>query len=114
MTENKMGRPRIEIDREQFEYLCKIQCTLNEIASFFDCSMDTIERWCKREYEMTFADTFALKSGSGKVSLRRKQFQAALAGDKTMLVWLGKQMLSQTDKLDQNISGIKVNIVDDV
>lgn len=114
MTENKGGRPRIEIDREQFEDLCKIQCTLEEIASYFDCSDDTIERWCLREYDKGFAEVFRLKRGKGKVSLRRKQYQCALDGDKTMLVWLGKQMLSQTDKLDQNISGIKVNIVDDV
>ena len=45
----KMGRPRIEIDKEEFEKLCDIQCTLTEIAGWFRCSPDTIENWCKRE-----------------------------------------------------------------
>ena len=29
--------------------------------------------------------------------LRAKQVEMALAGDKSMLIWLGKQMLGQTD-----------------
>ena len=53
-----MGRPRIEIDQKQFESLCGLQCTLAEIASFFQCSEDTIERWCKRTYDITFADAY--------------------------------------------------------
>ena len=44
------GRPKKEIDKKIFENLCGLQCTLEEIAGVFDCSADTIERWCKREY----------------------------------------------------------------
>ena len=32
-----------------------------------------------------------------KRRLRRKQLELALEGDKTMLIWLGKQMLGQVD-----------------
>jgi hypothetical protein len=32
-------------------------------------------------------------------SVRRKQFELAMAGNPTMLVWLGKQYLGQHDKL---------------
>lgn len=42
MTEKKKGRPPIEIDQEQFEKLCEIQCTLEEIANVLKCSMDTV------------------------------------------------------------------------
>ena len=57
----KMGRPRIEIDKEEFEKLCDIQCTLTEIAGWFRCSPDTIENWCKREYKDTFSGGFFKK-----------------------------------------------------
>lgn len=30
-----MARPRKEIDQNQFENLCGLQCTLEEICSFF-------------------------------------------------------------------------------
>lgn len=48
---------------------------------------------------MTFSGYFAQKRGTGKISLRRKQFQTALAGkgNVSMLIWLGKQWLGQKD-----------------
>jgi hypothetical protein len=39
----------------------------------------------------------------GRVALRSKQFELALAGNPTMLIWLGKQVLGQRDKIDQEI-----------
>lgn len=98
-----MGRPRIEIDERQFESLCAIQCTLEEIAGFFHCSSDTIERWCKRTYKMDFAEVFRQKRSGGKISLRRFQFRQAETNP-TMAIWLGKQYLGQTDKQEVAIS----------
>ena len=91
-----MSRPRKEISAEQFEKLCGLQCTLSEIAGFFDCSEDTIERWCRREYEISFADAFKKYSASGKMSLRRYQFDLAKK-NASMAIFLGKQYLGQRD-----------------
>lgn len=99
----RMGRPRVEIDQEQFEKLCFIQCTLNEIASWFRCSEDTIERWCKREYKETFAETHKKYSAGGKISLRRYQMKMA-EHNATMAIWLGKQYLGQSDKQEVVVS----------
>lgn len=33
------GRPQKEIDKKIFENLCGLQCTLEEIAGVFDCSV---------------------------------------------------------------------------
>ena len=93
-----MARPRIEIDEEQFKGLCALQCTLAEIANFFKCSEDTIERWCKRELKMSFADAYKRHSVGGKISLRRWQFRAAENGNTSMLIWLGKQYLGQKEQ----------------
>jgi len=95
---NKGGRPRKEIDQHQFERFCEIQGTLEEIAHVLGVSEDTIERWCKRTYELGFADTYKKFSAFGKMSLRRYQFEAARKGNPTLLIWLGKQYLGQTDK----------------
>lgn len=96
---NLGGRPEIEIDKQQFENLCRLQCTLIEIADFFDCSEDTIERWCKREYEKGFAEVFRQKRGKGKISLRRTQWQLAETSV-PMAIFLGKQYLGQKDKVE--------------
>ena len=95
---NKGGRPRKEIDPTTFERLCEIQCTLKEIAAVLGVSEDTVERWCERTYELGFADTYKKFSAFGKTSLRRQQFEVAKKGNATMLIWLGKQYLAQTDK----------------
>lgn len=93
----KMGRKFIEIDQEDFEKLCHIQCVESEIAAWFRCSEDTIERWCKRIYGKTFAAVFEEKRQGGRISLRRAQFQEAIKGNTALLIWLGKQYLGQTD-----------------
>lgn len=111
------GRPRKEINKDQFEKLCAMQCIKEEIASFFDCSEDTIERWCKREYKASFADVLKSKGASGRISLRRNQFRLA-EKNATMAIWLGKQYLGQRDsfeyedresiaKLDAILSGMR-------
>lgn len=92
------GRPRKEIDKEQFEKLCALQCPLSEIADWFDCSEDTIERWCKRTYKGNFAEVFAKKREKGKISLRRHQFELSKK-NAAMAIFLGKNWLGQTDKI---------------
>ena len=93
-----MARPRKQIDQKQFENLCGLQCTEVEIASFFDCSVDTIERFCKRTYNASFAETYKKYSKMGIISLRRNQFKLS-EKSATMAIWLGKQMLGQEDKI---------------
>lgn len=99
----KAGRPKKEINWEEFDKLCHLHATQEEIAGWFECSVDTIDRAVKREKEINFAEYYAQKAANGKISLRRKQWQLALAGDKTMLIWLGKQHLKQAEK--QELTG---------
>lgn len=93
-----MGRPQKEIDQSLFEKLCGLQCTLTEIAGIFDCSEDTIERWCKRTYDEGFAETYKKHSAAGKLSLRRAQFRLA-EKSAAMAIFLGKNYLGQSDNV---------------
>lgn len=106
-----MGRPKIKINKEAFENLCGMLCTLNEIAGFFNCSPDTIERWCKREYEVTFAEIYKKLSAKGKISIRRNQLKLS-EKSAAMAIFLGKQYLNQSDFVDNpNDNGIKIRII---
>jgi hypothetical protein len=91
------GRRLEPIDWEQFDKLCHFQSTLEEIAAWFDCSIDTIEKRVLDTHGMAFAEYTRQKRCKGKVSLRRRQFQAAMDGNTAMLIWLGKQYLKQSD-----------------
>ena len=91
------GRPRKDIDKSNFEKLCGLFCTLDEIAGFFDCSEDTIERWCKREYKQSFAEISAKKRGLGKISLRRAGLELAKK-NAAVHIFYCKNYLGMTDK----------------
>lgn len=101
-----VGRPIKQIDKAQFEKLCGLQCTLEEFCCYFDCDNKTLEKWCKKTYKMNFSDIFKIKKGNGKISLRRKQFEVAMSGNPTMLIWLGRNILNQTDKIEVDVSTI--------
>lgn len=106
------GRPRIEIDKKTFENLCGIFCTLEEIAGIFDCSTDTIERWCVREYKESFAEVYKKRSSKGKMSLRRNQLKLS-EKNAAMAIWLGKQYLDQKDKqvIESEADGILLDLI---
>lgn len=98
----RMGRPRKEIDQEEFEKLCAFQCTQQEMLDWFHVSDKTLASWCKRTYKMTFSEIYAKKREGGKISLRRMQFQLAKKSA-TMAIFLGKQYLGQTDRQEVTV-----------
>lgn len=91
------GRPKKEVDRSEAEKLCYLQCTRGEIASFFDVSEDTIDARVREWGFSNFQSFHKRYSEGGKISLRRYQYEAAKRGNTSMLIWLGKQYLGQSD-----------------
>lgn len=91
-----MPRKLTELDQHQFENLCKLQCTKEEICGFFDITDKTLERWCRRTYKAGFSEVFRQKRGLGKISLRRAQWRLA-EKNANMAIFLGKQFLGQSD-----------------
>jgi hypothetical protein len=98
MARKKPGPKRKEISIAELDKLCGMQCTIIEIAGWFKCSVDTIETRVLEATGKRFSEYFEEKRGAGKAALRRRQFQRAMGGNGTMLVWLGKQYLDQSDK----------------
>ena len=111
---NKGGRPRAVISQRQFEELCHIQCTEQEICAVLGVQDDTLARWCKDTYDKPFSEVFREKREGGKASLRRAQWQLATKGmNPTMQVFLGKNLLGQRDKPkeeDTSIESVLKNI----
>lgn len=99
----KMGRPKIEIKQDEFEKLCAMQCTEEEIAGWYRCSVDTLENWCRRTYKTTFSAIYKTLSANGKMSLRRTQFRIAET-NASMAIFLGKQYLGQRDVIEQDVN----------
>ena len=72
-----MGRPRAEISQIEFEKLCGLQCTQEEICGWFGVT--------------------------DKISLRRAQFRLA-EKNANMAIWLGKQYLGQSDRGEYTVA----------
>ena len=108
-----MSRPRKEIDQKQFENLCGLQCTLEEICGWFDVTDKTLDGWCKRTYHASFSEVFKQKRGAGKISLRRSQWRLA-EKSATMAIFLGKQFLGQRDSVDVAVTDAKGIALDEL
>jgi hypothetical protein len=88
------------IDLEELRKLANIGATQREIAHWFGLSVKRIEQLLKQPKYRQVYDTGRAQF---HVSLRRTQVEKALAGNVTMLIWLGKQELGQKDMvINQN------------
>lgn len=85
-----MGRPKKDIDPEIVERLAQRFCSVRTIAAVVGCDEKTIRT--------RFPAELAKGREEGKSKLREWQWKAAENGNTTMQIWLGKQVLGQTDK----------------
>lgn len=105
-----MARPfKHSVNWKLVDSLIAIQCTKVEICGVLGMSDDTLSRHCKEKFQINYAEYYEQKSAVGKVSLRRRQWKSMEAGDRTMLIWLGKNILGQTDKVEQTGTTTVVN-----
>ena len=98
-----MARPKMMFDQKEFEDLCKIQCTRDDICIVFNCDPKTLTRWCEDTYQAGFKEVFDKLSIGGKTSLRRTLFNMSKTKP-VIAIWLSKQYLGMSDK--QEISNI--------
>lgn len=93
------GRPKFILNEDGKKLvadLATVLCTDEEIASIMGTSIDTLTS--KDNYE-TFAECKKRGMNKGKGSLRRKQYEVAMKGNVTMLIWLGRNYLDQKEQV---------------
>jgi hypothetical protein len=84
-----VGRNKIVVPPDEIEHLASLGCTDREIAQYFDISESTLR------YQLS---SFLIKGRHQlRTTLRQAQLRVALEGNPTMLIWLGKNVLSQND-----------------
>ena len=70
----KKGRPEIQIDQSKFESLCISGCKLYEIADYFGCEDDKINRWCKKTYKVSFVVISSRLRSKGKTNITERAY----------------------------------------
>lgn len=103
----RTGRPKKEFDKKQFEKLIGIGCGEAEIRWWFrdengkNANLDTLSRWCKREYGMTFQE-YRRQNGAMFLKIQLRDNQLALSKKSAaMAIFLGKNYLGQSDVVVQ-------------
>lgn len=91
-------RAEKKIDLVELEKLCRMQCTDEEIAAWFDISRQRFVTHHKKKPAVI--EAMEMGRGKGRASLRHAQYAKAMSGNATMLIWCGKQILGQKDTLD--------------
>lgn len=92
-----MARPiKHKLDVEMLKKLASIHCTNDEIASVMGCQTSVLER--------RYAGILKCARDNGKMSLKRKQFELAMNGNVTMLIWLGKILLGQREEATTSVT----------
>ena len=90
-----MARPKkYHIDTEQLQKLAKLGCTNKEMGDFFGCSADLLEK--------SYSEYLTKGRAEQKMRLRQLQWKSAESGNVTMQIFLGKNILGQQDKLEEN------------
>lgn len=97
----KVGRPNREIDKQQFESLCAIPfVTVDSCSDVLKVHRNTLMRWVQKEYKTNFETIKNQKQEGLKLKLAGKQLELAMKGNVALLIFLGKNMLGQSDKVE--------------
>lgn len=90
-----MARPKkYNIDTKQIEKLASLGCTNIEMGDFFGCSPDLLEK--------SYSEYLIKGRATQRIRLRQLQWKSAERGNVTMQIFLGKNMLGQQDRLEEN------------
>lgn len=95
-AKNKGGRPPKPINLRELAKLAQFGCTLEEAAAWFNITDRTLK---SRLHDPAVREVWEKGQCDGRTSIRRAQYRAALKGDRTMLVWLGKTRLGQREEV---------------
>lgn len=97
-TKRPVGRPLIELDPEKAAIFGYFRATFETMAAQCGCSVDTIRRFMRDE-DSGFSKAYKKGLSGMKMKLSEAQINSAIEDrNPTMLVWLGKQYLGQTDQ----------------
>jgi hypothetical protein len=102
-----MGRKPIELDLKELEFLSGLHCSNVDLAEHFAVDEKTIRNKLKVE---PYRSVWLRARAEGRIVVRQMQLKAAQAGNPAMLIWLGKNLLDQTDVSRVDVRRLHENI----
>jgi len=98
-----MGRPKKDFTQGEWgliDLACQFKVEAQHVADLVDCSARTLSRRIDEKSGITFVQYRNKIMSKTLHNLFSKQYEVAMNGNTAMLIWLGKNYMGQTDKLD--------------
>lgn len=114
-----MARPKKELEDIKFDGWDQLDALIIWASQEYCCeklgmNTDTLAARIKENFGMSFPEYKNKRQETIRINLLKKQYEVAMNGNVSMLIWLGKQHLNQKDKHEETItSEIKVILPDE-
>jgi len=92
-----IGPPRKPFDWSKLDAILQYGAKLTDAADIMDVHPDTLSKKIKATHKMSYPEYRDKKMSKVRVGLAQKQVEVAMAGNVSMLIWLGKNWLGQSD-----------------
>lgn len=97
-------RPPKEIDLQKLKEFLAVNMPIKRIGHYFNCTPETLYN--------KYADLIIEANVNHEHRIREAQLQAAVSGNPTLLIWLGKQYLGQRDVQEVAIEDKRPSVSD--
>ena len=99
----KMGRPEVIIDEKALIAACSYKIPLDDCAVICGCSVDSLKRYIRKNYDLTFAQFRDKYTATTRAKLITKAIKMALTdGNTAMMIFCLKNLCGWADKQEIN------------
>ena len=111
-----MARPSKELEDIEFNGWDQLDALIiwssqEYCAEKLGISADTLALRIKKRHGLSFPEYKHKRKESLRINLLKKQYDVAMAGNVSMLIWLGKNELGQKDKLESDFTVSELKIL---
>jgi hypothetical protein len=106
-----MARPTKDLESMEFDgwdqlKVLAIWATAEYCSEQLGISADSLDRRLREKFGHGFAEYKKKVQEPMRINLLKKQYDVAMSGNVSMLIWLGKQHLGQKDKVEQEVKEV--------
>ena len=89
------------MDSDKIKNMLTCFCTVDDVCKAHRVSKQELDSFCKSEFAMGVDEAAEVFAAQGRAMVHAAQVEAALDGNNSMLILLGKQYLGQSDEPDR-------------
>lgn len=111
------GRPKKSLENMQFDGWDQLDALIVWASQEYCCdklgvNTDTLTAKIREKFGMGFSEYKFKRQEPMRINLLKKQYDVAMSGNVSMLIWLGKNQLGQSDKQEIHHDTSRIEITE--